>query len=79
LGEYKFSIKAAQLLINYSTNRNPTPNDKPAAVRPVEGNMVNYVKIEADRLVPGVNLRRHSIQFWDEFFAKHPEVSGEKL
>ncbi len=46
----------------------------PAAVRPVEGEVINYVRIEADRLVPGVNPHRQSIHFWDEFFVKHPEV-----
>ena len=54
--------------------RNPTPNDEPIGVRPIEGDVVNYVEIQNDRLVAGVNPKQKSITFWDQFFVAHPEV-----
>ncbi|XP_037042859.1 esterase E4-like isoform X1 [Bradysia coprophila] len=72
--EARFIKFLRTFVLNFVKSGNPTPNDKPAAVRPIEGDVINYVRIEADRLVPGVSPRRQSIQFWDEFFAKHPEV-----
>ncbi|KAG4079456.1 hypothetical protein HA402_005153 [Bradysia odoriphaga] len=72
--EARFIKFLRTFVLNFVKSGNPTPNDKPAAVRPIEGDVINYVRIEADRLVPGVSPRRESIQFWDEFFAKHPEV-----
>ncbi|XP_037042862.1 esterase FE4-like isoform X4 [Bradysia coprophila] len=72
--EARFIRFLRTFVLNFVKSGNPTPNDKPAAVRPIGGDVINYVRIEADRLVPGVSPRRQSIQFWDEFFAKHPDV-----
>ncbi|KAG4072989.1 hypothetical protein HA402_009408 [Bradysia odoriphaga] len=61
-------------ILNFVRFGNPTPNDESTVVKPIEGDAINYVDIQNDRLVVGTRPRERFMKFWDEFYQKHPEV-----
>lgn len=58
--------------------RTPTPNGIPIEFEPIHDNQINYLNIENDKMIMGLNPHNESIQFWDDLLAKYMDVEKEE-
>jgi len=61
-------------VVNFVKFGNPTPQMEPVNVKSIENNTINFVDVQNQGLVPGLHPHEKSILFWDDFFARHPEL-----
>lgn len=78
----KYKLKFKMNVSNQNKNdyffcrRNPTPNNDPVEVKPIQNNVTNYVDITNNGFIPSVNPHAEFIQFWDQFLDKHKDLLG---
>lgn len=59
--------------------RDPAPNSEPTELKPIQGDVINYVDITNNGLFVDVNPHIESIQFWNELLSKHRETLNVKF
>lgn len=55
----------------YLINRNPTPNNEPITFEPIQKDLVHFVDITNEGLIPALGPHKKFMDFWTDLLGRY--------
>ncbi|KAG4072767.1 hypothetical protein HA402_005244 [Bradysia odoriphaga] len=60
-----------KLWTNFAKFGDPTPNDEPISFKPIQKNLINFVDITNEGLIPALGPHKKFMDFWTDIFGRY--------
>ncbi|XP_037044089.1 esterase B1-like [Bradysia coprophila] len=66
------TIRAStKLWTNFAKFGDPTPNNEPISFKPIQKNLINFVDITNEGLIPALGPHKKFVDFWTDIFSRY--------